>query len=221
MKNFKKTYFLTQIKFHFSNWQDWLQPFLFYLIIFSLFSISFSDAPKQLKLIYPAVFWIATFLAHILSLNLLFQDDFDDGTILYNLLQPIPFETLVWIKILVHNLFFLGLAITTQIFAIIFFKVSLDQIVKIILISFFCIPGMTSIGALISALIVASRKNWLLLITLIIPFYIPIFLFAQIASQKSEQHLPINGELALLAAIVVASLLLVPKAVVKALRLSL
>lgn len=81
-------------------------------------------------------------------------------------------------------------------------------------------PILSLLGAVGAALTLSLRSGGILSSLLILPFYIPVLIFSTMAISASIINLPVLGYYALLAAFLILSLLLVPYAVVAALKVS-
>jgi heme exporter protein B len=58
-----------------------LQPWIFLLVVVSLFPLGLGPSPQMLTSVAPGVIWIAALLATVLSLDTLFRPDFEDGSL--------------------------------------------------------------------------------------------------------------------------------------------
>ena len=92
-----------------------------------------------------------------------------------------------------------------------------------ILISTFLLgtPVLSCIGAIGAALTVGLRKGGALLSLLILPLYIPVLIFATSAIDAASVGLPYDGQLAILAAMLIGSLTFSPFVVAASLKVSL
>jgi len=81
-------------------------------------------------------------------------------------------------------------------------------------------PTLSLMGAIGAALTVALKKGGVLISLLVLPLYIPVLIFGAGTVQAGAMGLPIQGYLALLAAILVLSLMLAPFAISAALKIS-
>jgi heme exporter protein B len=81
-------------------------------------------------------------------------------------------------------------------------------------------PTLSLMGAIGAALTVGLRKGGVLISLLVLPLYIPVLIFGAATVQAGAMGLPIQGYLALLAAILIFSLMLAPIAIVAALKIS-
>ena len=74
---------------------DIFNPFMFFLIVCSLFPIGISPDPARLGEIASGVLWISALLASLLAMDSLYRNDFEDGSLEQLLLSPHPLYFLV------------------------------------------------------------------------------------------------------------------------------
>lgn len=67
-----------------------VNPLWFFLIVLTLFPLGIGPEPALLRRIAPGIMWVAALLACLLSLERLFRDDVQDGTLDQLLLLPAP-----------------------------------------------------------------------------------------------------------------------------------
>jgi len=200
---------------------DWLNPLLFYLVVVTLFPLGISPESKFLGTIAPGVLWVAGLLATLLSLDMLFQSDYNDGTLEQLVLSPQPLYLSVLAKVLGHWLVTgLPLALLSPILAIMMAlpTKAMWVLVLTLLMGTFT---LSMIGAVAAALTVGLRKTGVLLSLLVLPLYIPVLIFATAAVQAAGMGMPVNGHFALLGAILALSVGLAPFATGAALKISL
>lgn len=77
-------------------------PLWFFLIVITLFPLGIGPEPALLKRIAPGVIWVAALLACLLSLERLFRDDAQDGSLDQLLLLPAPLPLTVLSKVCAH-----------------------------------------------------------------------------------------------------------------------
>ena len=58
-----------------------IQPLVFFLIVTTLFPLGLSLQLSLLRAVAPGVLWVAALLASLLSLDAMFKNDADDGTL--------------------------------------------------------------------------------------------------------------------------------------------
>ena len=195
-------------------------PWLFFLMIVTLFPLGVSPEVVLLRKIAPGVIWIAALLAALFSLESLFRSDFEDGALEQMLLSPQPLSVLVLAKVLAHWLVsglpmllmapLLGLLLAMPDPAIAALELTLA----------IGTPLLSLIGAIGVALTVGLRRGGVLLTLLIMPLYIPVLIFATNAVTAAAAGMPIAGQIYFLASLLVLALTLAPLAIAAALRIS-
>lgn len=199
---------------------DMLNPLWFFIIVITLFPLGVGPNPQLLAQIAQGIIWVAALLAAVVSLERLFRDDFLDGSLEQLLLMPEPLAVLMLAKMIAHWLLTgLPLLVISPLLAVL---LSLDwpTYQAVLLTLLLGTPSLTFLGAIGVALTVGLRKGGVLLSLLILPLFIPVLIFATSAIDMASNGFPINGQLAMLGAILVGSATLSPFAVAAALRVS-
>ncbi|RXJ72940.1 heme exporter protein CcmB [Veronia nyctiphanis] len=200
---------------------DVLNPIWFFIIVITLFPLGVGPGPQLLAEIAPGIIWVAALLAALLSLERLFRDDFIDGSLEQMLLMPEPLPVLVFAKIVAHWLLTgLPLLIVSPLLAILL-SLDMQTYVAVLFTLLLGTPTLSFLGAIGVSLTVGLRKGGVLLSLLILPLYIPVLIFATSAIDAAAMGLAINGQLAILGAMLAASVTLTPLAVSAGLRVSL
>ena len=86
----------------FKRKNDIVNPFMFFIIVCSLFPIGISPDPERLGEIAAGVLWISALLASLLAMDSLFRNDFEDGSLEQLLISPHPLYFLVLAKNIAH-----------------------------------------------------------------------------------------------------------------------
>ena len=81
---------------------EMINPLVFFLLVIALFPLGVSPEAALLSQTAAGVIWVAAMLATLLSLELLFKLDHDDGSLEQLLLAPYPSWSLVLAKVFVH-----------------------------------------------------------------------------------------------------------------------
>lgn len=200
---------------------DLINPLVFFVVVVTLFPLAVTPESDFLREIAPGVLWVSALLATLLSLDMLFQSDFQDGTLEQMLLSPQPLYASVLAKVFTHWLLSgLPLTLLSPLLAMMLFLPA-DGVQALMITLLLGTPVLSFIGAIGSALTVGLRKNGLLLSLLVLPLYIPVLIFASGAVQAAVAGLPIVGHLALLGALLALAVVLAPLAIAAALRISL
>lgn len=199
---------------------DWLTPLSFFLLVVMLFPLAITPESKKLALMAPGVIWVAALLAMLLSLDGMFRQDLEDGSLEQLLVAPAPLPLLVLAKVMAHWLQTgFCLVLLSPIAAVMLF---LDGDVLPVLMATLLLgtPVLSLMGAVAAALTVVLRRGGVLIPLISLPLIVPVIVFAIGAVQAASIGLPVTGYLALLAAFLVLALTLVPFAVAVALRIA-
>ena len=77
------------------NPADLLNPLIFFVIVISLFPLGISPTEQVLSQIAPGVIWVGALLSTLLSMDILFRSDYDDGSLEQMTLSREPFLFLI------------------------------------------------------------------------------------------------------------------------------
>jgi heme exporter protein B len=196
-------------------------PLLFLLIVVALFPLGVGPAPEDLSGIAPGVVWVAALLASLLSTDMLFRSDFDDGSLEQIVRSPAPLYATALAKMGVHWLVSgLPIALASPLFAGLLYLPSTAMWALL----FSMLAGtvtLSLVGGIGAALTVGLRKGGLLLSLLVLPWYVPVLVFGSAAVDAAAHGLPWQSEFAVLAGFALLSLTLAPLAAAAALRINL
>ena len=195
-------------------------PLVFFVIVVSLFPLGVSPEREVLSQLAPGVIWVTALLATLMSMDTMFRSDYDDGSLEQLLLMPGPKILLIGAKITAHWLSIgLPLVVLAPLMSLLLYfpTHAIGSLMITLLIS---TPILSLLGAVGVALTLSLRSGGILSSLLILPFYIPVLIFSTMAINASTANLPVSGYYALLGAFLIISVLLIPFAVVSALRVS-
>ncbi|MEN3260633.1 heme exporter protein CcmB [Sodalis endosymbiont of Spalangia cameroni] len=194
-------------------------PLWFFLIVITLFPLGIGPEPALLKRIAPGVIWVAALLACLLSLERLFRDDAQDGSLDQLLLLPAPLPLTVLGKVCAHWLVTgLPLLLMSPLTALLL-SLDLATWCALALSLLLGTPTLSLLGAIGVALTLGARRGGVLLSLLLLPLFIPVLIFATAAVDNAASGLPVDGYLAVLGALLAGSVTLAPFATAAALRL--
>jgi len=175
---------------------------------------------RLLTRIAGGVLWVAAVLAALLSLDRLFQADFEDGSLDVLALGPLSLEAIAIAKIAAHWLT-TGLPLTALSPALaLLFNLPGKAYGTLILSLLLGTPAISAIGAIGASLTLSIRRGGLILPLIVLPLLAPCVIFGAGAVQAAQDGLS-NGALYLLAAFSFVAVLLSPFAVAAGLRLNL
>ena len=193
----------------------------FFLIVVTLVPFGVGPESDILARIAPGILWLGALLACLLSLDRIFQLDFEDGSLDLLATAPIPMEGIVAVKALAHWITTgLPLVIAAPLLGVL---MNLAQpghgwIFVTLLIG---TPALSMIGAFGAALTVGLKRGGLLLSLLVLPLYMPTLIFGAEAATRAIDGFDNTTPLMMLAGITLASVALLPFAAAAALRINL
>jgi heme exporter protein B len=194
---------------------------LFYVIVVTLFPLGMGPEPGPLRTVGPGVLWVAALLASLLALPRLFSADFADGTLEQIALSPYPLPAIVSGKILSH---WLATGAPLVVFSpLLALQFGLDGREMTVLAVGLLIgtPTLSLLGAIGAALTLGIRGGGALLALLILPLYVPVLIFGAGAVESLRVGLAPAGELSILVAALLASIVGAPLACTAAVRIAL
>jgi heme exporter protein B len=197
---------------------DSLMVVAFFVIAVVLFPFGVGPEPNILARIAPGVIWVSALLSSMLSLERLFQADFEDGSLELLALQPVALEITVMAKVCVHWLTTgLPLIIAAPLLAVLM-NLPEDGFRVLLITLLLGTPTLSLIGAIGAALILGSRRGGILLSLLVLPLYIPVLIFGVSAVDAVIGGFSDKPQLLILSGILVAALALCPWAGAAAVR---
>ena len=191
---------------------------VFFVLACVLFPLGVGPEPQTLTRIAPGIICVAALLAALLSLERLFEADYEDGSLEQMALSSLPLAVVVLAKVTAHWLTTgLPLIVAAPVLAIL---LQLDGRAYAALLAALALatPSLSLIGAVGAALVLGARRGGVLLALLILPLYIPLLIFAVAAIDAAAFGLPVRPHLLLLGGIAAAALVLAPWTAAAALR---
>ncbi len=193
----------------------------FFLVAVTLFPLGIGPELSVLARISAGVLWVAALLAALLTLDRLFQQDFEDGSLDLLALAPLPLEMIVLAKSIAHWLTTgLPLVAVAPLLAVLLNMGSggLGILMLSLLIG---TPALSLIGAIGAALTVTVRRGGVLMPLLILPLYVPTLIFGVGAVDAVLNNIVAGPNLLYLGALSLVALALAPFAAAAAIRLAL
>jgi heme exporter protein B len=192
----------------------------FFAAVVTLVPLGIGTDLKLLARVAAGVLWVAAVLAALLSLDRLFQADFDDGSLDLLAISPLSLETIAAVKIVAHWLTTgLPLTLLSPLLGVMF-GLSLREIVILALSLFIGTPAVSAFGAIGAALTLSIRRGGLILPLLVLPLLAPSVIFGAAAVEPGPDGMSASALLFLLA-FSLAATLLSPFATAAAVRLNL
>ena len=194
---------------------------VFFVLAVALFPLGVGPETAVLRRIAPGVIWVAALLAAMLSLDRLFQVDFEDGSLDQLALAPLPLELVAAAKCLAHWISTgLPLVVISPLLGVLL-ELNGEAYGALLLAMAAGTPSLSLVGGIGAALTVSIRRGGVLLSLLVLPLYIPVLIFGTGAIDAAATGLGGGAHLLVLAALLAAALPLAPWAIAGALRLNL
>ncbi|MFP7305475.1 heme exporter protein CcmB [Klebsiella pasteurii] len=212
--------FCLELRVAFRHRAEIANPLWFFLMVITLFPLAIGPDPQLLARLTPGIIWVAALLSSLLALERLFRDDFQDGSLEQLMLLPLPLPAVVLAKVMAHlTVTGLPLLILSPLAALL---LGMDvygwKIMALTLL--LGTPTLGFLGAPGVGLTVGLKRGGVLLSVLVLPLTIPLLIFAAAAMDAAAMHLPVEGYMAILGALLAGSATLSPFATAAALRVS-
>ncbi len=197
------------------------QPLVFQLLIVTMFPLGLGAGAQTLAKIAPAVVWILALLSTLITLENIFKDDYEDGSMDVYVLSGMSLPLAALSKATAHWL-------TTGIPVILFAPVIgvlmhlPEQSYGVLLLSLLlATPIFSLLGTVGSALIVNIKNGGMLLSVLIMPLLSPVLIFGAGAVLETTLGNSALGHLLLLLGCTILTLTLAPIAAAAAIKVNL
>lgn len=209
---------LRDLRLAFRQGMDAFMAVTFFVIAGALFPLGIGPEPGVLARIAGGVIWVNALLAVLLSLDRLFQQDFEDGSLDLLVLSPTPLEATVMAKVAAHWLTTgLPLIVASPLLAILL-NLPLSGYPVLLAAMALGTPSLSLIGSIGAALSLGARRGGVLMSLLVLPLYVPVLIFAVAAVDAASMGLSAKPHLLFLGAILAAALPLAPWTAAAALR---
>ncbi|PKQ05144.1 MAG: heme exporter protein CcmB [Alphaproteobacteria bacterium HGW-Alphaproteobacteria-12] len=196
----------------------------FFLVVVSILPFGIGPDAALLALVAPGMLWVALLLAALLTLDRLFQADYEDGSLDLFAGASLPLELVAVAKALAHWLTTgLPLVIAAPLLGLLL-NLPIKAFPALMLAMLVGTPALSFLGTIGAALTVGVRRGGLLASLLVLPFYIPVLIFGVGAAAAASGGFA--GEAAFqsflfLGAVTLASFVLGPVGAAAALRANL
>jgi heme exporter protein B len=198
-----------------------IQPLVFFLIVTTLFPLGLSLQLSLLRAVAPGVLWVAALLSSLLSLDAMFKNDADDGTLEQLALSGQGLYVIVVAKTLAHWLVSgaalvvvspvvgMALAMPSSAFGTMMCSLGVGTLT------------LSWLGAIGAGLTVGLKRANVLLSLIVLPLAMPLLIFGAGATDRAVSGISAAGALYLLGALCVLTCTLAPFAAAVALRINL
>jgi heme exporter protein B len=195
-------------------------PLIFFVMVSTLIPLGLTPESSQLAEIAAGMIWVMALLATLLSVDGLFANDYQDGSLEQLLITPQLLPMPVLGKITAHWLTTgLPLTLASPLLGVMLSLPTSGYLPMLcsLALGTACLSLTGAVGA---ALTVSLRKGGLLLSLLVIPLYMPVIIFGTATVTYAIDGLNWLPPLAILGALFAASVALCPLAAAGALRIT-
>ena len=208
------------LRLAFRSRHELANPLIFFILVVTLFPLAVSPSSETLSVMAPGVIWVSALLSVLLSLDRLFKQDYEDGSLDQLMLSSNPLVILVLAKVCAHWLL-TGLPLVLIAPLLGMFMYVPDEAIGVLTFSLLLgTPVLSLIGAIGVSLTVAVNRGGVLLSLIILPLYIPVLIFGANAVDVASDGLSVRGQMLFLGAVLVLALSLAPLATAVALRIT-
>ncbi|WP_191600674.1 heme exporter protein CcmB [Marinomonas algicola] len=190
--------------------QDTINALVFFIMVITLFPLGVSPSPEFLSVAAGGIIWCAASLAILMSVESMFKEDFNDGCLEQWLVSGLSLPLLILLKTFIHWLIVIVplLAMAPLLSQMLFLSTDIFYVLLKTLI--LGTPALFLIGTIGSALTVSLRHGAVLMLLIIIPFYLPVIIFSTGAIRAAQNGMLYDGQIAILGAISLVSLVVSP-----------
>ena len=184
----------------------------------TLLPLATGPEPARLAAIAPGAAWVALALSALLSLDRLFERDYEDGALDLIVLSPVPLELTCALKCLGQWIATgAPLALAAPVAALML-GAELKVMPLLVLCALAGGLAFAFLGGLGAALALGSKRGGLLVAVIVLPLFAPPVIFGAGALQAAASGLPWTSGLLLLAGYTLAAVALGPVAMAAACR---
>ena len=201
------------------NKSDLVKPLIFFLLVSALVPLAIAPEAERLSQLAPGIIWIFAVLATLLSVERLFSDDLQDGSLEQMLMSPNLLIMPILGKITAHWVV-IGLPLTLLSPVIgVWFSLPAIAVMPMMLSLAIGTAVLSLIGA-VGAALTLPRQGGVLLALLVMPLYMPVLIFGSAVIQSAVDGLDWTAPLAILSALLAIAIALCPLAINAGLRLA-
>ena len=149
----------------------------FFVLVLIILPFLFGTNVVQLQVLFKGIIWIGLSLSILLTMERIFNADYEDGNLDIILQQNPSIEAVIISKYITHWIVYcLPLFIMLPILSFLFY-VSLDNFFLIFLNLLFGSFGMVFIVTFVSALTLGAKRTIFLKAIIVIPLFVPFLIF--------------------------------------------
>ena len=157
----------------------------FFILILMLIPFAFGTQTEQLKVLFRGVVWIALALSIIITVDRIYNADYEDGNLDIIMQKNKTIEYLIISKYITHwFIYCLPLLVILPVLSFLFYLDYLET-VQIFINLFIGSFGMVFIANFVSALTLGVRRTIFLKAIIMIPLFVPFIIFGSDAGSST------------------------------------
>ena len=201
------------------NKSDLIKPLIFFLLVSALVPLAIAPEADRLAELAPGIIWIFAVLATLLSVERLFSDDLQDGSLEQMLMSPNLLIFPILGKVTAHWLMIgLPLALLSPVIGI-WLSLPTTAVLPMMLSLAIGTAVLSLIGA-VGAALTLPRQGGVLIALLVMPLYMPVLIFGSATIQSAVDGQNWTAPLSILVAFLAIAIALCPLAINVSLRLA-
>ena len=186
-------------------------PVVYLLLILTFFSISLENTTLGgYRNILPQIIWLSCLLVSLLNMDILYREDFEDGTLEGIVINSELLEVNILAKIFSYWLFTIIPLVVVGVAMNILLTGDVNTSYVLFTSLFLGTLAISLIGSIAASLTLSIKGNNLLLSTIVLPLDIPILIFGTSAVYNSAAGVSYSSELLFLLFLLILFLIISP-----------
>ena len=186
-------------------------PVVYLLLILTFFSISLENTTLGgYRNILPQIIWLACLLVSLLNMDILYREDFEDGTLEGIVINSELLEINILAKIFSYWFFTIIPLVIVGVIMNILLTGDVNTSYVLFTSLFLGTLAISLIGSIAASLTLSIKGNNLLLSTIVLPLDIPILIFGTSAVYNSAAGISYSSELLFLLSLLILFLIVSP-----------
>ncbi len=171
-------FFSRELKLFYSKITDLFSNILFFFLSIFVFIFAIGVEQQLLQTIGVGIIWALLLLISTLSTRRIYEDDFNNGTLIIMHMGGLSYELIAFLKIISHFIFFQIPFLVSIPIAGLFFNLTINEI--IVLIVTFTIGSLilSCLGSISASMNLLNKTNFAIGSLIILLFSIPVIIFS-------------------------------------------
>lgn len=192
---------------------------LFFLMILFIFPLTLQPDSELMRHIAPGLVWMAVLLSVLLASERLFQSDIECGVMEQWLVSGVSLPVIISAKVLAHWIFNMIPVLLLCPLVALLFSFSIWETTVLFLVLLCGSPALYFLCALAASFGLSMNQKGALMALILLPLGLPLLIFGSGTVAVAMQGLPVSGYCALLLAMSVLAVGLLPYAMSGVIRI--